>query len=132
MRVYGRYKTPIKENMKIKCPNCKTEFYKYSTNRSIQQNKYYFGVVLEVLSEDTGYHVEELHEILKALFLSRAMDIRTKKGNEKVTTVRSTADLTTVEFEEYIERIRQWASSELAIWIPEPHEQDNAVAQQTH
>jgi len=35
-------------------------------SRSKNQNDYYFGVVVEILAEHTGYSREEMHEVLKA------------------------------------------------------------------
>jgi hypothetical protein len=39
-------------------------------------------------------------------------------------TVRSTSDLSTIEFEEYCSKIRMWASKELGVYIPSPNEPD--------
>jgi len=37
---------------------------------------------------------------------------------------RSTTQLDTKEFEEYMEKLRHFASVELACWIPEPNEEN--------
>jgi hypothetical protein len=36
----------------------------------------------------------------------------------------STKDMTSIEFTNYVERIRQWAAEELGLEIPDPNEQD--------
>ena len=88
---------------------------KYKTQRSEKQNKYYWGVVIAMLGNDFGYDSEEMHEALKFMFLK-------KEG--KLTTVKSTASLTTTEFEVYLDKVKRWASQEYNIVIPDPNEVD--------
>lgn len=80
--------------------------------RSLSQNRYYFGGVLEMISEATGYEKEEVHEIMKVMFIKRNI----RFGLEVPC---STTDLTTIEFNEYIEKIRAWASRTLSLDIPD-------------
>ena len=87
---------------------------KFKKERSNQQNKYYWGVVISLLCETTGYFDEEMHDALKMMFL--------RDDTRKIPTLRSTANLTTVEFEEYLEKIRIWAVQELNCIIPLPNE----------
>jgi len=82
--------------------------------RSVEQNKYYWGVVIDVIGRHLGYSAEEAHEALKWHFLI--------KLGEVLPTVKSTTELTTVEFEEYLAKIRQWAAEFLNVSIPEPNE----------
>lgn len=84
--------------------------------RSNEQNRYYWGVVVELISEHTGYTKDEVHEILKALFLSRPIEI----GGKEVLISKSTASLNTKEMEEYLEGIRVWAVDKVGLSIPEP------------
>lgn len=82
--------------------------------RSNQENRYYWGVVITLLSEATGYTEDEMHDALRMLFL---------RDNEKsIPTLKSTAALSTLEFEEYLSKIRVWASQEIDCYIPEPNE----------
>jgi len=83
-------------------------------SRSTPQNKYYWGVCIRLLSEETGYNKNETHDALRMLFL---MD-----HSKGIPTIRSTASLTTVQFEDYLSKIRMWASQELSCYIPEPNE----------
>lgn len=83
--------------------------------RSNPQNKYYRGVVIEILSEYCGYTPDEMHDAIKYKFLKKQTD-------GKPLTFGSTAGLTTIEFEELMSKIRIWASSELSVYIPEPNE----------
>ena len=87
-----------------------------ATVRSVQQNRYYWGVVVDLLAAYTGYLPEEMHEALKMLFL--------KDNTRKIPTLRSTTELTTIEFEDFLEGVRVWAASELNCIIPLPNEVD--------
>lgn len=87
---------------------------KKKNQRSMRQNSYYWGVVVNILASHFGYEPDEMHEALKFQFL-RAGDVR-------LPTVRSTAELNTAEFEDLMSRIRRWAAMEFQINIPEPNE----------
>lgn len=82
--------------------------------RSDNQNRYYWGVVIKLLCDTTGYLDTEMHDALRMLFL-RDMD-------KKIPTLRSTTSLSTKEFEDYLATIRMWAAQELNCIIPEPNE----------
>lgn len=88
---------------------------KETKRRSTQQSRYYWGVVCRLVGEVTGYTTDEAHDALRWQFLKQHRD-------GMPPTVRSTTSLTTAEFEEYMTSIRQWASTELGCWIPEPNE----------
>jgi len=96
--------------------------------RSLPQNAFYWGVVCDMVKDglrDAGYSevktIEDAHEILKALFLKRK--IVNQQTDEVIEIPGSTAKLTTVQFNEYIEEIQRWASEYLSITIPSPNEQ---------
>lgn len=90
---------------------------KRSQSRSEQQNKYYWGVIVKSIQEETGHTAEEVHEAMKAEFL--------KKHHDKLPdSVGTTTELNTIEFEEYLEKIRRWSSVFLNISIPEPNEME--------
>ena len=90
-----------------KCVKC--GFSWVSTERSNPQLRYYFGVVLDMISEELGYELIETHELMLNMFLK-------PKGRS------STVGLTTQEFSQYTEQIRRWAIKERQINIPEPNE----------
>ena len=92
--------------------------WKEKHERSNEQNRYYFGCVLPLISEHLGYTVEECHEIMKALFIPRLFHIK----GLAVAACGTTTTLTTAEMEEYLSNIRSWASRELAVYIPMPNE----------
>ena len=79
--------------------------------RSLRQNKYYWGVIIEILSDNFGYEKEEMHEALKFKFLK-------KHGDTDLVTVGSTAKFSTAKFTEYIDEIIRWASTEYQVVIP--------------
>ena len=85
-------------------------------NRSRLENAYYWAVPIPLISEATGFDRDETHLAMRIEFLTDNSGMLSK--------VRSTADLTTVEFEEYLSKIRRWASEFLSIYIPEPNEVD--------
>ena len=93
---------------------------KESKDRSSIQNRYYWGVVVALISDYTGFFKHETHEVLKWMFL-KDMQVFNGKIYEFST---STTDLTTAEFEEYQSSIRTWASAELNLYIPKPNECD--------
>ena len=88
-------------------------------SRSDNQNRYYWGVVVKMLGDELGYAQDEMHDALKFKFLR--LEAEPEKGRV-LETVRSSSKLKTDEFEDYVERIRIWAASELGIVIPLPNE----------
>ena len=83
--------------------------------RSLKQSAYYWAVVIPLLAEVAGYDDEEMHAALKMRFL------RNHVGAD-LPSVRSTSDLDTAEFTEYIERVRQLAAEFYGLLIPNPGE----------
>lgn len=90
-------------------------------SRSDNQNRYYFGVVLKLISDETGNDVEDIHEYFKVKFLG--LEKKEILGYE-INVLMTTTKLNTKEFEEYLENIRRFASKELGIVIPEPNQVD--------
>ena len=89
------------------------------TGRTMSQNRYYWGVVLAVLSEWSGHESEELHEHLTDKFLAR--DQKTLPSGEVMTPARRTSTLTIEEFSAYVDRVVRWAA-EQGVYIPEASE----------
>src|SRR3990167_4162214 len=90
------------------------EIYRKNIKRSGQQNNYYWGVVLETISESIGHTSEELHEIFKRKFLPP--QIVTYRGKE-IKMPNTTTKLSTIQFSEYLAKIFIEAG-ELGISIP--------------
>lgn len=90
--------------------------------RSDRQLRWYWGQVLELLSEHTGHSPDELHEYCKSRFIPKRLAIC--DGNGVVVDERvvggSTAKLSTSEMADYCEAIRKFAAEELGVFIPDP------------
>jgi hypothetical protein len=86
---------------------------RWRKKRSLPQNSYYWGVVLKLIAGQTGHTDEEVHEHMKWRFLRK---------HGKLETVRSTTKLSTIEMEEYLAKIRNFAQEKLDIYIPLPNE----------
>lgn len=89
----------------------------YKKIRSMNQNAYYWGVILTIIAKETGHTPEELHEIYKKKFLQTTA-IQFKDGKTYDVAI-STSLLKTDEFGRYIDRIIADAS-EYGINIPSP------------
>ena len=90
--------------------------------RSLQQNAYYWGVVVELISEHTGYTPDETHDALKALFIPKRLAVQNGNGvicNE-IVIGGSTRQMNKLEFGDYMESIRRWAAETLDVVIPDP------------
>lgn len=84
--------------------------------RSLAQNAYYHGVVVKMIAEAAGYATnEEAHDALRMHFL-------VKHADRQMPTIRSTAELTTSEFEDYVSKCKQLGAEMFGLYIPDPHE----------
>lgn len=84
--------------------------------RTLSQNAYYWGVVVQMISDETDHEINEVHDELKNRFCPTV--IVRDEGREYED--RSTTRLTTKEFKDYIERCVAFAASFHSISIPEP------------
>lgn len=96
------------------------EYYLYlerpKTKRTLQQNAYYFGVVIVESADAYGYAPWDrkyMHDAWKFRFL--------KVTDGKFERIKSTTELNTVEMSEYIEKIRAAALDD-GHYIPDPSE----------
>lgn len=85
----------------------------FRKDRSLPQNSYYHGVVLKTFGDHLGYDTEDLHFEMRRLFLCVDPDAEIKR-------YKSTTKLSTVEFNEYIDKIVRLAA-ENGCDIPEPN-----------
>jgi len=90
--------------------------------RSLNQNRYYWGVVLNLIADHTGQPADDIHEYLADLFLSEVKDIELAGVIRRVRTHPTTTKLNTEQFSQYIDSIRSWAAWELEVRIPGPTE----------
>jgi hypothetical protein len=97
-------------------------------NRSDQQNKYYWSGLIPAVKEglkEIGYReittAEQTHELMKFMFLKK--QIVNENTGEVLETIGSTTKLSTTEFNEYIDRISQFAAEFLGVEIMPPNKQ---------
>ena len=92
--------------------------------RSLDANSYYWGVIMKIISDETGQPIEECHEGYKIKYNFRWDFVYDPlSGTYEFTAgVDSTATLDNKEFWDYIFRVRCDAEIELRIIIPYPNE----------
>lgn len=102
--------------------------------RSIQSNRWYWGVIIQAISEHTGYTPDELHDVLKMKFIPKKLAICDGNGElrDEFVVGGSTRKMNTTQFAEYCEEIRRWAASELGIDIPDPDAHATAASSERH
>jgi hypothetical protein len=94
--------------------------------RSNPQNAYYFGLVIPMMKQgfynSLGEHVgtDEIHTFLKNRFLFK--EIVNENNAEIIKMPQSTTELTTIQFEEYLDKIREFGLEFLNITIPLPND----------
>jgi len=93
-------------------------------NRSQQANRYWWGVCVQLVSDHTGYTPEEVHELAKQMFIPKKLAVA--KGNGEIVGEfvmgGSTRSMNTAEFSAFVERFKQWAATELDVYIPDANE----------
>ena len=108
-----QYDSPmaVSEHLKSIKGKVKVTITKFCKPRTLRQNRYYWAV-MTFIGNELGYEREEMHATFKSLFNWEM------KGNLRV--VRSTTDLTTLEFTSYFDRIvRECADLDIQIPTPE-------------
>lgn len=97
---------------------------KHESERSLNQNAYYWGVIVsmarELIGEEYGetLDLETAHETLKEYCNYR----ESIKGDKVLRITQSTATLTTSEFEGYLTRCREWLFNWFNVVVPLPNE----------
>ena len=97
---------------------------KARATRSNQQNRWYWGYVVGLVAEHTGYTPDEIHEIYKAKFIPKTLALANGNGEIVGECVigGTTTRLDKLQFSEYCEAIREWAADALGVVIPDPNE----------
>ena len=88
---------------------------KAKSTRTIQQNRYLFGVVYKMIADFTGYDTDDIHEYCKDRFGGKKVIV------DKPVSI-STTKYTTEEMAEYLDKIKQWSAEFLNLYIPDPNE----------
>ena len=92
------------------------------SKRSNQQNRYYWGVLCKLASDHTGYTLDEIHEFHKENFRIPDQFGHWVIVGDKEVVFFSTKNMTTVEFNKWVEEklIPFWAQQD--VYIPLPNE----------
>ena len=97
-------------------------------DRSLQQNKFYWGVVLKEISEQariggSNYTAEAWHELFKQTFLGYEI-LKVRVAGRKRASVRrrlrSTSKLKVKPMSEYLEKVQAHAATELGVVFSAP------------
>jgi hypothetical protein len=93
--------------------------------RSNNQNAYYWYIVVPLITRalnDLGNEFDntDTHEFLKARFNAKQVEVN---DGHYIDVPQSTTGLSTIEFNEYKEKIQRFASEMLGLYIPDPNEQ---------
>ena len=99
------------------------ELSKPKRSRSNNQNAYLFGVVMPILCDVIGYPDSQSSECWASVKIAVGFCDDTKLGKVP----RSSAGLSTVEFEDLMSRVRTFASVELGAFIPAPNEEEQCI-----
>lgn len=92
---------------------------RHRERRTMDQNRLLW-LWVNCISDETGQDKDDLHEYFKQKFLG--FDTKTLWGVQVFKSV-STASLDTLQFTQYLERIRAFAAAELGIELPDPQDQ---------
>jgi len=82
--------------------------------RSYSQNAYYWAVPIAMIADASGMMPEEVHDALRMEYLV--------DRSKKLPTILSTSTLSTGEFEDYLMKVRMFASEFFGIFVPKPNE----------
>lgn len=94
--------------------------------RSNGQNRYYWGIVIPLVLrglKEAGFDIhnkDDAHDIIKFKFLK--VNIENESG-EFIESFKSTKEMNTKEFKEFIDALQIWASEYLNTYIPSPNEE---------
>lgn len=117
-------KRAINEEVKrLDGQNVRVLVTKDTRTRTTKQNRYYWGVVVKMIADQTGYTPEEVHEAMKTEYLGRRF---VEFGRKEVQLSKSTKDIDTKEMSDYTERVRQFAAEFLQMVIPDPRQAQEA------
>lgn len=93
---------------------------KAKSQRTVSQNALWW-VYVTMIANELGYSKEEMHEVIKFKFM------KCEKVNEKTGEVmqylKSTTDLSKMDFADLINDLQRWAAESLGIVLPEPGQQ---------
>lgn len=107
----GEYVIDIKKNRPI---------------RSLAANRYYFGVVLKIIVMETQQEedVNQMHEFFKMRLNAQMIEF---KNGKREMIPGSTSVMDSKEFTSFVQRVKDYARTELNLVIPEPGDVDRNI-----
>ena len=88
--------------------------------RTVSQNSLYWAW-MACIQDETGTNQNDLHEIFKQKFLGcQSRNVRLANEEYSIVEGVSTTKLDTKQMTDYLDRIQQFASTELGIVLPNP------------
>ncbi len=118
-----------------RCPQCGSRLENaVRVTRTVQSNRWYWGVIVQAIADHTGYTPDELHDVLKMKFIPKRLAICDGNGviQDEFVVGGSTRAMSTIEFSEYCEAIRRWAAEDLDLSIPDPDEDATMRSSEHH
>lgn len=109
--------------MQVKCEKCGHINYITRKYRSLNENRYFHGVLLPLICEYTGDEPEVMKIYLKRKF--GWMKTETVQG-EVVEVPVSTSGMEPADFEKFMTQIRMWGDTQ-GIYLPAPNEYRNVT-----
>jgi hypothetical protein len=98
----------------------RVEITEYRERRSLDQNAYIHGVPLKMISDETGYSMEDIKEYLCGEFTGwREVTVF---GKAKAKPFLTTSQMDKKQMTDFIEWLQWWASETLNMNIPSPNE----------
>jgi hypothetical protein len=99
---------------------------KAKKKRSNPQNSYYWGVIIPIIQnclKDSGNLLsnDNTHELLRLKFLKITI-LANEDTGEFIERIKSTTELTTSQFMDYIAEIQQFAAEYFGVTIPNPND----------
>ena len=102
----------------FECRRCRDQ-------RTLKQNAWYWVSVVKTVRERIAelwgeqYSSEQIHVWMRSMFLKQPI-VNHGTGEVMGETVKSTTELDTKEFSDYVDRIIKWAGEVLEVEIPAP------------
>lgn len=100
---------------------------KFRRTRTLQQNRFLWGVVYPVIADGITeawgerLELEDVHDLCKQNFLSSPI-VNKHDGTWKGNRYKSTARLTIDEFSDYVDKLTKFASESLSVVLPDSSE----------
>ena len=104
-------------------------FSKAKKERSNQQNRFYWGVVIPLIQngllEVTGElrSNENIHYKILLPMFAPLNELINKDSGEIISERLTSSEMTTIQFMEYILEVQKWSAEFLNIYIPNPNEE---------